>query len=152
MGGFWEILGLEPTRDFSAIRRAYAEKAKICHPEEDPQGFLRLRNAYQAALDCAENGFSAVQAQSPAKPENPRENKRGEIPTDSVEEPQPLAAAPEGDGWRLRGEEPETAANPYTDGEAIRRFWDLYTGKQRKDSKRWMDYFTSDAFLDMEIV
>lgn len=28
------------------------ERAKTCHPEEDPEGFLNLRRAYQAALDC----------------------------------------------------------------------------------------------------
>lgn len=37
------ILELEPTRNISAIRRAYA----ICHPEEDPEGFLERRKARQ---------------------------------------------------------------------------------------------------------
>ena len=52
MDAIWTALGLEPTKDVSAIKRAYAEKAKTCHPEEDPEGFLNLRRAYQAALDC----------------------------------------------------------------------------------------------------
>ena len=39
--------------------------------------------------------------------------------------------------------------NPYADHEAIWSFLELYTGKQRKDSRKWMDYFTSDAFLDV---
>ena len=53
------MLGLEePTRDVSAIRRAYAQKARECHPEEDPEGFLRLREAYQAALAYAERGVN----------------------------------------------------------------------------------------------
>lgn len=55
----WSILGLEElTRDVSAIRRAYAQKARECHPEEDLEGFLRLREAYQAALAYAERGVS----------------------------------------------------------------------------------------------
>ncbi len=54
MDNIWEILGLEPTRDISTIKRAYAQKARICHPEEDPEGFMELREAYQAALDWAE--------------------------------------------------------------------------------------------------
>ncbi len=54
MEQIWKLLGLEPTRDVSEIRRAYAQKARICHPEEDPAGFLALRQAYQAALDYAE--------------------------------------------------------------------------------------------------
>ncbi len=56
MDAIWTVLGLEPTKDVSAIKRAYAEKAKTCHPEEDPEGFLQLRQAYQAALAWAENG------------------------------------------------------------------------------------------------
>ena len=54
MGDVWEALGIAPTKDISAIKRAYAEQAKQCHPEEDPEGFLRLRKAYQTALDYAE--------------------------------------------------------------------------------------------------
>lgn len=43
MVSYWSILGLEePTQDVSAIRRAYAQKARECHPEEDLEGFLRL--------------------------------------------------------------------------------------------------------------
>ena len=43
MDRVWSILELEPTKDVSAIRRAYAEKTRICHPEEDPTGFMELR-------------------------------------------------------------------------------------------------------------
>ena len=45
MDHIWSVLGLEPTREASAIRRAYAQKTRECHPEEDPEGFLRLREA-----------------------------------------------------------------------------------------------------------
>ena len=43
MDEFWSVLGLEPTRDSAAIKRAYAEQTKLCHPEEDPEGFLVLQ-------------------------------------------------------------------------------------------------------------
>ena len=29
---FWEILGISPTTDLAAIRHAYAEKTRACHP------------------------------------------------------------------------------------------------------------------------
>ena len=51
MDSIWNVLGLEPTQDVSAIKRAYAQKTRVCHPEDDPEGFLKLRKAYQAALD-----------------------------------------------------------------------------------------------------
>ena len=147
MNGFWSVLELEPTRDVSAIKRAYAGKARMCHPEEDPEGFLKLRKAYEAALDYAEND----PAQPPAVSLSAGKDVREERPTggNSTQEEVPVVPAePERDGWQLLDNEPGTAANPYTDGEAIVRFLDLYAGKQRRDSKRWMDYFTSDAFLD----
>lgn len=49
----WEILGIEYTTDVAAIKRAYAERAKECHPEEHPEEFQRLQNAYKTALRSA---------------------------------------------------------------------------------------------------
>ena len=43
-------LGLRPDADERAIKRAYAAKLKTTRPEEDPQGFQALNEAYQAAL------------------------------------------------------------------------------------------------------
>ena len=128
MDHVWSVLGLEPTRDVSAIRRAYAQKARACHPEEDPEGFLRLREAYQAALDYAQ-GNDGVPAEQGA-PDTDRPDSEAQA---------------EG-GWTL--EEPEDGPNPFEDSAAIRQFLELYTGKQRKDAQRWLNYFTSAPFLD----
>ena len=46
----WEILGLEPTADERRIKRAYARLLKENRPDEDKEGFLRLRQAYEQAL------------------------------------------------------------------------------------------------------
>ena len=126
MEQIWKLLGLEPTRDVSEIRRAYAQKARICHPEEDPAGFLALRQAYQAALDYAEG------AEETAPPPD-------EAP--DVQE----------ENWTLTGEPriAEKGPNPFEDHEAFQNFRALYTGKQRKNPKMWLDYFTSGPFLDV---
>ena len=50
----WKILGIEPTTDKKAIRKAYAAKTKVIHPEDAPEEFKRLHEAYQAALGFAD--------------------------------------------------------------------------------------------------
>jgi hypothetical protein len=45
-----ELLGLGPDADERAIKRAYAAKLRVTRPEEDPQGFQALNEAYRAAL------------------------------------------------------------------------------------------------------
>lgn len=47
---YWSILDIEPTVDLKVIKRAYASKLKLYHPEDDPEGFQKLREAYDAAL------------------------------------------------------------------------------------------------------
>ncbi len=50
-GSIWGILGVAPGSDRDAVRRAYARKLRITNPEDDPQGFMALRAAYDAALE-----------------------------------------------------------------------------------------------------
>ena len=58
----WEALGLPGPADLSLIRQAYAERLKRTRPEEDPEGFQRLRNAYQAACRLARQGANGADA------------------------------------------------------------------------------------------
>ena len=127
MRDIWKRLELEPTQDIDAIKKAYEQKAKTCHPEEDPEGFLALREAYQAAL-----AYASGQPDRSSEPFHTPEPE--EVPDE---------------GWTLSGRPRRMAGpNPYADHEAIRQFLELYTGKQRKESQRWLNYFTSAPFLD----
>lgn len=128
MSSCWAILELDPTRDVSAIKRAYAERTKVCHPEENPEGFLRLRQAYQTALAYAGSG------------------EETEVPSPDLE-----GAEPEDEGWTLTDGPAviDEGPNPFADHPAAQAFLALYTGKQRKNPQMWMDYFTSGAFLDV---
>ncbi|MDG1642809.1 J domain-containing protein [Klebsiella huaxiensis] len=50
----WEILGLEPGAESREIKRRFAQLVKVNRPEDDPQAYQRLRNAYEAALNWEE--------------------------------------------------------------------------------------------------
>lgn len=49
----WKVLGIEETKDEEVIRQAYREKLSGVNPEEDQAGFMRLREAYEQAVEFA---------------------------------------------------------------------------------------------------
>lgn len=49
----WETLGIEPTTDVKLIRRRYAELVRLYHPEDQPEIYQEIVEAYQEALTYA---------------------------------------------------------------------------------------------------
>ncbi|MDF2905370.1 MAG: molecular chaperone DnaJ [Herbinix sp.] len=68
----WERLGIDPTLDVYVIKKAYAIKLKSNHPEDDPQGFQELREAYDRRLQYAKN-YELHHNVKPSKQENVEE-------------------------------------------------------------------------------
>lgn len=78
---YWALLGIEPTCDVKAIKKAYAKKSKEFHPSEHPEEYERIKTAYQMALAYAKR-------ESPKPPEAeeyPKPSEAEEYP--SFDEP-----------------------------------------------------------------
>ena len=84
----WHILQIAPTSDERAIKRAYAKLLKTTRPDDDAEGYQRLREAFDEALAIAPyiENETAPEWSFPASewlPENERsefrQNEQGEF-------------------------------------------------------------------------
>lgn len=87
MQAIFTVLGITPTADTRAIRRAYAQRLKTLDQHTQAGEFEALRRAYETALDWARNAGAAAEAQEPAAPAPDAGN-----PADPESAPQPPAA------------------------------------------------------------
>ena len=68
----WQVLGIEPTTDEETIKIAYRTELVKYNPEDDPEGFKRLREAFEEAVKYAneekikeENGGKVTASDKP---------------------------------------------------------------------------------------
>lgn len=64
----WEVLGVPPTDDRKAIRRAYAEAVKRHRPDRDPEGYQKVRAAYDRVMAELDRTADAPWWTEPAQP------------------------------------------------------------------------------------
>lgn len=51
----FQVLGINQINDERSLKAAYMEKLKVTNPEDDPEGFRRLREAYEKAVELLRN-------------------------------------------------------------------------------------------------
>lgn len=90
----WVLLGIEPSDDTRAIKRAYAKKLKQTRPDEKPQEFQQLHSAYKRALTIAESPQPVIESPQPvvASPQPVVENSQPLIETAQSGEDSPQPA------------------------------------------------------------
>ena len=67
MNDFFNTLGIEATKEEKKIKKAYRARLHAVNPEDDPDGFKRLREAYEEALKYARQKEEEPENPSPAE-------------------------------------------------------------------------------------
>lgn len=143
----WKILGIEPTVDKRAIRRAYAAKTRQTHPEEKPEEFRRLYEAYQAALGYADyvkqvrqSGGSVTSFyRTDEEPEGAADNADADHAGESAED----AAEERRAAWAGEtAQETEAGGKIEASGETLAKFSAYFTENQERQEQRVDDFLT----------
>lgn len=75
----WKVLGIEPTKDKAAIKSAFAKLAHKVSPEDQPEEYQRIHDAYKQAMMIAKRSaapaFSGTVTDMISKPAEQQEEK-----------------------------------------------------------------------------
>lgn len=127
----WEILGIDPTKEKSLIKRAYARKLRTVHPEDDPAGYQQLREAFDAVMKQADR-------------------TEAEVSFDSMEElrmhPETAATAAAFHAGNTYGDTPEEGPDPLELFE--RHLLELYDDiHRRSDPQEWRNQLANQDYM-----
>ncbi len=146
----WTFLGIAPTSDKKTIRSAYAAQSRLHHPEEEPEYFVELNQAYRQALSLART------AEADGSSEN-RISRSGEEDRNSNHTE--FTQLYTGTGNEKDKEESASLLERLADARqkaiqqsmetgALHDFITLFTNpKQAKAADTWKRFFLSEAFL-----
>lgn len=133
---YFRILDLDRGADETAIKRAYARLLKATRPDDDPQGFQRLNEAYQAAL---------AHARQPPMEWDEDEREEIQDPAILVERAHAMAATParqlaaDGNASQTRsGDSFEPTPVP-TREESVRFDFDAFYRETLEQANGWND-------------
>lgn len=128
----FQILEIEVTVDEQAIRNAYREKLAVTNPEDDQEGFVRLRTAYEDACRLA-------------KLLREHQEKVGSIKFESPEELIQVL------GQSMQSKPEKSSRDLTPSGLWLEKAEKIYANMGlRKDVGSWKELFDDDCFLSLE--
>lgn len=147
----WEILNTAPTTNKKQIRKAYAARSREVHPEEKPEEFQILYEAYQEALLYAEETGKK-------EPKTAKKKTAGygeQAPKQAKIQSEPKAEAKEQESEEERILRSYFANQPEVQEEKIALFLEHWKNVkfERLDpevQKWWADYLQSKDFQDIQ--
>lgn len=142
----WELLEIEPTGDSRLIKKAYVAKLKECHPEDDPNGFMQLQEAYKRALR---------QVEQPAQPS--RQPLPAELPDELTQvkrQPTPQAELLDPSNWHSSRSLERQAEVPIKPAIQFMELLEALCAdeQQRQDLAAWRNLLNGDIQWPLEIV
>lgn len=132
----WKTLEIEPTDNITAIKKAYAKLLKVYHPEDDPEGYQRLREAFDMAIKNAKQMQAESLIQSEAIDENEEDSYVNHVFPPWIDTNSELAST-------LISEHPVHAFM-----EKIETLYDDFFA--RIELKNWEDLLSSDVIWNVE--
>lgn len=142
MEWIWNILQMEETTDERKIKRAYAVRAKEIHPEESPQAFQMLYQAYQSALQSAACGKRKAR-----KEEGAPKTERGEEDK-PVSKGESICNIPDADSEELKKQWIEMGELKYFQSFMNKQI-SLWGENRVFLDKEWENYLQSERFQEI---
>lgn len=145
----WGKLGIEPTLDASEIKKAYAKQLKLNHPEDNPQGYQELREAYDRLLKYVKNyaprpnaeALSHEDAEENSREQHINAGQRMDYPEDGRD-----AASLYDDGYSVQEDEVEGVISEFFD-----KVHQLYQNFfERIEFKNWEELLNSVIIWNLD--
>lgn len=166
---YYVTLGLDaPPEDRKTVKRAYSRKLKQTRPEDDPEGFMALRDAHDTALrmlahqaeDAAWEAQQASEVIDDAGVEIPdTPSEQGLSYSDMLPDPEPETPSPTGYAIGPSpsldapaqfnapfNQEPEAPRTP----PLLQDIIDLFSHKRHNDREGWNQLFRQARQLDID--